>query len=386
MFQVGKPVTGKNFFDRTKMKRDVAKYINSKQDFMIKAPRRYGKTSLIKEVLKDKEYIYIDIRKAYDISKIPYEMIEKAYSIAGINSIFEKIKDNVVSFLSNIKLNLKIDYKIVEASAMYITAKKEQNSCEDLIMALQTVEDIAKSLGQTIILVFDEFQDIRKFRCESNDILEVLRGTLQHFENIHTIFLGSIETIMTDIFENKKSPFFNYCRKLTLNKFDIDELFVEVLDAFKKKNIIFEDEKHLKILLHKLGGHPANTMVVLQNLYYLSLELDDRVLKYDDIITAYKNGYYEMLDLVEQYIIEIKDKKHYHSVLHNIANNKKQTLTPQALHQVRKGLLDMGYLRKVDKGEYEIIDNFLYLYLLDEPLNFMDNEKPIRVKLDDLLS
>jgi len=65
------------------------------------------------------------------------------------------------------------------------------------------------------------------------------------------------------------------------------------------------------------------------------------------------------------YIIEIKDKKHYHNVLFNIANNKKQTLSPQALHQVRKGLLDMGYLQKLDKGEYKIIDNFLNVYLLE---------------------
>ena len=101
MFQVGKPVSGKNFFDRTTMKKKVMRYIDSQQDFMIKAPRRYGKTSLIKEVLKDKEYIYIDIRKAYDISKLPKEIIQSAYEIAGIKSIINKIQDNVVRFLSN---------------------------------------------------------------------------------------------------------------------------------------------------------------------------------------------------------------------------------------------------------------------------------------------
>ena len=365
MFQVGKPVTGDNFFDRTKMKREVQRYIDSQQDFMIKAPRRYGKTSLIKEVLKDMSYVYIDIRKAYDISKIPQEILEKGYSIAGIDSIFDKVKDNVVKFLSSVKLNLKIDYKIVEASASYLSEKKDQNSCEDLIIALQTLENIAQSLNQTIILVFDEFQDIKKFKCKSGDILEVLRGTLQHFEHIHTIFLGSIETIMTSIFENKKSPFFNYCRKLKLEEFDIDELSGEILEVFKSKNILFKDEKDLKVLLNKLNGHPANTMIVLQNLYYISLEQNKKLIIKDDMIEAYKNGYYEMLDLVEQYIIEIKDKKHYHNVLSNIANNQKQTLSPQALHQVRKGLLDMGYLQKIDKGEYRIIDNFLTIYLLE---------------------
>jgi len=348
------------------MKKEVNRYIVSKQDFMIKAPRRYGKTSLIKEVLKDREYIYIDIRKAYDISKLPNEIIQRAYEIAGIDSIIYKIQDNVVKFLSNIKGKIKIDYKIIEASAEYITKKKEIDSCEDLIIALQTVEDIAKSLNQTIIIVFDEFQDIKKFKCKNGDILELLRGALQHFEYIHTIFLGSIESIMTNIFENKKSPFFNYCRKLKLKEFDVDELSVELVESFKLKEIEFEDKRQLTQLLKALNGHPANTMIVMQNLYFLMLEQQKRIIVKDDLYKAYEDGYFEMLDLVEQYIIELKDKKHYHEVLYKIANNQPQSLSPQALHQVKKGLVDRGYLQKIEKGNYKIIDNFLEVYLLNK--------------------
>ena len=374
MFLVGKPVSGKNFYNRTNMKKEVIRYIESEQDFMIKAPRRYGKTSLIKEVLKDKEYIYIDIRRAYDISKLPNEIIQKAYEIAGIKSIINKIQDNVVKFLSNIKGQVKIDYKIIEASAQYISKQKEINSCEDLIIALKTVEDIAKSLNQTIIVVFDEFQDIKKFKCKSGDILEVLRGTLQHFEHIHTIFLGSIESIMTNIFENKKSPFFNYCRKLKLKEFDIDELSLELIDTFKLKGISFEDKKAFIKLLDILNGHPANTMIVMQNLYFLMLDQESKTIKQDDLYQAYENGYYEMINLVEQYIVEIKDKKHYHEVLYKIANKQSSKLSPQALHQVKKGLLDMGYLQKIDKGEYRIIDNFLEVYLIDKDHKKLINE------------
>jgi predicted transcriptional regulator len=64
---------------------------------------------------------------------------------------------------------------------------------------------------------------------------------------------------------------------------------------------------------------------------------------------------------------------HYHNVLYNIANDLPQTLTPQALHQVKKGLLDMGYLQKIYKGNYKIIDNFLEVYLLN-------NSEYLRVK------
>lgn len=366
MFVVGKPVIDDNFYDRTQILRQVKALIKSQQDFMIKAPRRYGKTSLIKEALKTQKYIYIDIRRVPNIEMIPDELIEKAYEFTGIYSIKQKIKENVVKFLSNIKGKAKIDYKIVEASVEYLTKEKEKNSCEDLIEALKTIEAIARSLGKTIIIVFDEFQDIKKFDCKSGDILEVLRGTIQHFEWVHCIFLGSIESIMTEIFENKKSPFFNYCRKLKLEPFDIDELLVQLVKAFESKGKKFKDIDEFQKLLQKLGGHPANTMIVMQNLYYKSLEKNGDTITKEDLDKAYEDGYFEMLDLIEQYIIEIKDKKHYHDVLYKLANNQKQTLSPQASHQVRRGLLNMGYLQKVNKGDYKIIDNFLLEYLTEE--------------------
>jgi predicted small metal-binding protein len=363
MFVVGKPVINQNFFDRNKMKKQISNFISSKQDFMLKAPRRYGKTSLIKEVLKNEQYIYLDIRKLSSVEKLPYEIIEKAYEIHGISNFTQKVKNNVVKFLSNIKLNTTIKFDIIEANAEYITSTQEKNICEELVHALQTVENIGKDTRKTLTIVFDEFQDITKFKCEDNSILEVLRGTLQHFENTHCIFLGSIETIMTDIFENKKSPFFNYCRKFKLEPFDIEELYEELLITFENKNIFFEDNKQFKELLYKLQGHPANTMVVMQNIYFIALEKNKKALEQNDINQAFENGYFEMLDLIEQYIIEIKDKKHHHDVLYKLANNEKQTLIPQALHQVKSSLLDMGYLQKIDKGNYKIVDNFLLHYL-----------------------
>jgi AAA+ ATPase superfamily predicted ATPase len=366
MFVVGKPVTNKNFFDRTNIIKQVKSLIKSQQDFMIKAPRRYGKTSLIKEALKKQKYIYVDIRRVPKIEMLPGELIEKGYEYSGIYSIRSKIKDNIVKFLSSIKGSIKIDYSIVEASVEYLTKQKDTTSCEDLVYALKTIEKIGQSIDETIIIVFDEFQDIKKFKCEENDILEVLRGVLQHFEFVHCIFLGSIETIMTDIFENKKSPFFNYCRKLKLEAFDIDELYAEIVKALEENGINFENKNDLYELLKKLQGHPANSMVVLQNLYYIALEKEKKLLSKDDCIQAYENGYFEMLDLVEQYIVEIKDKKHYHDVLYKIANNQKQNLSPQALHQVKVGLLNMGYLDKKNKAEYVIIDNFLEKYLQEK--------------------
>ena len=261
------------------------------------------------------------------------------------------------------RLNASIDISIIELGAEIVVEKDRSSACEAMIAALDVVEKIGESLGKKITIVFDEFQDVKRFACDDGDILEVLRGTLQHKRHIHSVFLGSIESIMTKIFENKRSPFFNYCRKIALEPFDIPELAKELIAAFKKRKILFEKEEDFIEFLKRLGGHPANTMQAMQALYYLCLEKDLPLIKKAHLEEAYERAYYEQLDLVEQYVTEMKGRKHYYDVMYRMARGEEQELTPQALYQVRRGLVDMGLLVQKGKDHYVIADSFLEAYL-----------------------
>lgn len=364
MFTYGTPVTGKDFFDRSAHKKELSIFVNNGTDFMLKAPRRYGKTSLVREILKDKKYIYLDFRRVPRLSLLPEQLLDQAYALAGINGFVKKVKDNAISFIKEVKLSTKIDIGIIELGAeVTLEGEKGKSDCEKMILALEVVDKLGKELNQKITVVYDEFQDIKKLDCDSGDILEVLRGSLQHMENLHSIFLGSIESIMTEIFENKKSPFFNYCRKINLKPFDVPELTGELIEAFKSIKIFFENEKSLTELLQRLGGHPGNTMLAVQMLYFMTLERGLKLIKDKDTVEAYEKAYYEQLDLVTQYISEMKSKKNYHDVMYRMARGEEQVLTPQSLYRVRTGLVDMGLLVQKGRDEYMIADSFLEEYL-----------------------
>lgn len=364
MFDYGKPVRGENFFDRSKMKRVISQLLSNDIDFMIKAPRRYGKTSLVLELLGDTKHIYLDFRQVPRLSLIPEQLIDQAYGLLGIKGFFLKASSNVLSLIKEVKLLGKVNIEVVEFGAEIVLGSTNKvSSCEKMVDALNIVDKIGESLGKKITIVYDEFQDIKRLSCEDGNILEVLRGTLQHKRFIHSIFLGSIESIMTEIFESKKSPFFNYCRKMSLEPFDVKELNIELIEAFKKKKIIFTDDKILISILNRLGGHPANTMLTMQTLYFLMLEEKRELIKESDVMEAFERAYFEQLDLVTQYISEMKTKKHYHDVMYRIANKEDHVLTPQALYKVRKGLLEMGFLVQTDRDMYLIADSFLDEYL-----------------------
>ena len=66
MFKSGMPVYGKEFIDRKQHIIKFNTYIKNNQHIMIKAPRRYGKTSLIVHLFEQNNYnkIYIDVKRA----------------------------------------------------------------------------------------------------------------------------------------------------------------------------------------------------------------------------------------------------------------------------------------------------------------------------------
>ena len=52
-FVYGKRVSGKSFFDRTRVKADIRNVLNGGSNVLLYGPRRYGKSSLVGEVLSD---------------------------------------------------------------------------------------------------------------------------------------------------------------------------------------------------------------------------------------------------------------------------------------------------------------------------------------------
>ena len=52
MFQVGKPVKGNAFVGRDKEIKEIQTYLEMGQSVVLIAPRRFGKTSLVLEVLR----------------------------------------------------------------------------------------------------------------------------------------------------------------------------------------------------------------------------------------------------------------------------------------------------------------------------------------------
>ena len=374
MFRTGSPVKGTDFIDRKKHLPIFKEYLNNNQHVMIKAPRRFGKTSLIKQVFEHEKsyvYIYVDLRRATNLKSLANQIIEKAYAFAGIDNFFYTLKKSITGLLKSIQ-NVKID-DIGEVTLKFLE-NDEFDEIEYFLHSLEVVEKIAIKKEINIKFVFDEFQDI--LRISDNFILEQLRSIMQHHEKVTYIFLGSIETIMTKIFEDKTSSFFHFARVMQLEGLDIKELYEYTRNVFDSLDVKYDNS--LIMLLEFLKGHPDYSMQVLQSIYF-KIKIDNlKEINEMLCIENLKIVIDENRAYLEELIMKAKQKKYHFEVLSSIANKLTAQVNPKTLYSVHSSLEDMGLIKKIDRAEYIINDIFLSIILQqkdDEYISILNLQK-----------
>ena len=87
----------------------------------------------------------------------------------------------------------------------------------------------------------DDFEQLNKLGgmmilvvLESTTSQHLLRSIMQKQKNINYILLGSQESMMTDNFENKKSPFYHFGELMRLAKLPRDEYHLQCIEATAK--------------------------------------------------------------------------------------------------------------------------------------------------------
>jgi hypothetical protein len=359
MFKTGSPVKGNDFIDRKKHLPIFKAYLQNNQHVMIKAPRRFGKTSLVKQVFeyeKSFNYIYVDLRRATNLTSLANQILEKAYSFAGVDNFLEQFKKSITGLLKTIQ-SIKID-DIGE-----ITLQHLENGIKDereyFLHSLEVVEKISLKKELNIKFVLDEFQDI--LRISDDFILEQMRSVTQHHEAVTYVFLGSIESVMSKIFSSKSSPFFHFARIMTLEGLEIDELFDYAKNVFENLKVEFDDSL-LKMLVF-LQGHPDYSAQVLQALYYRSIVEKIKKIDYPICLDVLTTVILENRAYLEELVSKTKQKKHHYEVLHSLANGYNTELPSRTLYNIHVSLEDMGLIKNTERGKYSINDIFLQTLL-----------------------
>lgn len=235
-FVYGERVGGENFCNRVREIKELTSEILSGQNIMIYSPRRYGKTSLIDNVMRETSEkgiltIYIDlfpIISIEDFVRVALKAVSKLLSVSPRNML-EKIK----TFFTHISPSLSMSVGEDGTPSVGINFSKAE--------ILPAVEDIfnglyryVKSKKKRAVVVLDEFQQLGEL--DDTRIEKALRSIIQGHREISYVFLGSKKHLIYDMFNNPARPFYKSTAHFPLGKINVVEFSEFISKKFLDSN------------------------------------------------------------------------------------------------------------------------------------------------------
>lgn len=240
-FVYGVSVEGNNFTDRVKETRRLKLNFENGLNVVLISPRRMGKTSLVKRVQEtvDKSLIqtvYVDIydcRSEYDFYNKFAEALLKQTA-----SKMELALENVKRFLVRLKPKVSFNADLASEYSISLSITPKEYSPEE-ILALPEI--LAKQIGKHIVVCIDEFQQIGEWP-ESIYVQKRMRGVWQHQQHVSYCLFGSRQHMMTNIFQNKRMPFYQFGEPNYLQPIPTADWIPFIQGKFAEKNLTIKEE------------------------------------------------------------------------------------------------------------------------------------------------
>lgn len=206
-FKFGTIVDGAFFTDREEEYENIVHKLDSENHLILISPRRYGKSSLINKVLTNinRPYIILDLQQALSTQNLAEIMLKAIFELYPA----EKIRHLLTHFRIFPTISTNAVLGTMEVS--FAPATNDNVILEDVVTLLEKVSTQDKRL----IVVLDEFQEILNIQ---KGLDRQLRALLQKQKGLNYIFMGSQESMMEEIFEDKKSPFYHFGTLMHLNR------------------------------------------------------------------------------------------------------------------------------------------------------------------------
>lgn len=219
-FKFGTVVKNEFFTDRVKELEIVKQLLDSENHLVLISPRRFGKSSLIDKALTEmkRPSITIDLMKVVSIEDFAAQILKGVFRIYKM----EKVKH----LMSHFRIAPTVSYNPMTDGWDVSFVPMPDNATVALEDALALLEKVSRPDARMIV-VLDEFQEVDEI---DKKLTKILRAVMQRQEGLNYVFMGSQESMMEEIFEKKKSPFYHFGQRMSLKKIPYEDFFTYIVD------------------------------------------------------------------------------------------------------------------------------------------------------------
>ena len=347
-FKFGAVVDNDFFTDREKELEEATQIINSNNHLILISLRRFGKTSLINKATNalNRPIINLDLQLVVDVADFATQLLKRVLKISKW--------ENIKHFLTKFRIVPKIELNPLNNNLEVSFQPSMNNDFTTLEDVLNLIEKIGEK-GKKPIVVLDEFQEIVYL---SKTLPKQLRAVIQHHKNVNYVFLGSLESMMKSIFEDKKSPFYHFGYLMTLGKIPYNDFFNYLKVRFE--NITDKSEIVATQILEFTKQHPYYTQQLAFYCWQFLAKNKYRKEMFNDVINSiiaiHDIDYERLWNTMKK-----TDKK----ILISLVQQEKVAIATQPTSTIYSGLkrlLIQGYVIKTE--QYELEDPFFKKWII----------------------
>lgn len=255
--------------------------------------RRIGKTILLKEFMRrefsNKDFAYPAFLDFSILCSSP-----EVFSLGFVGSIsywlMEEGKTDPEPYRNAASLGIALlkagGNKLFDSvQPMLLELQKARPDRQTLLrQAFHFPVQAASVMGKPLVLICDEFQEIRTLEHfpNSRNVLALMRNEMQTQSEVQYILAGSAISILSDLLSHPDSPLFAQFTRIPVEAFDRESTH-DLTNKLLSEPI---DEDFYPLIHSLTGGHPFYIVAVVQRLEYL-LEVVRRSANEDVIKQAF---------------------------------------------------------------------------------------------------
>lgn len=259
-FRYSEPLPARELIDRNVEATRLLDLAISGQNSRLVAPRRFGKTSLLRRVVEDARAegwaaVYVDFFGVLTLADVA-ERIERAYS--------RQLTGPLARWFSGIRRRLRPTVRAgggpVPAS---VDVTMDPQSEAPLLDRLALPRRVHERDGTQVLVVFDEFQDVLATRDQAD---ATIRSEIQHHADAASyVFAGSHLGMMSELFSSRRRAFYGQTTAVDLGPLPPEEVAEHVAARFEETQR--DIGAALDPLLELSAGHPQRTMLLAHLLW-----------------------------------------------------------------------------------------------------------------------
>ena len=242
-FVYGEVVTAAAFTDREQERARLARDLSEGQKVFLISPRRYGKSSLIRGVMKGlaaEGILTVEVTVAASSSYVGF-LEAYARALLSAETQVSSLRRWAAELLKGARPELRFDAPAAGQPRFSLTFPSVRSPRDAARLASEVFAlpgRIAEARRQRIAVALDEFQTIAAF--DGGNVEHALRAAVQEQRSVGYVFAGSEPSLMERMLTPRR-PFYKAGPVIRLGKID-EQLFAEFIETkFARSGIRAED-------------------------------------------------------------------------------------------------------------------------------------------------